>query len=76
MPFITTPERVGERRAALKAVATALRSRFGDEGLALLPEIKALYDADKYLALLEVILRAASLEEVRRACAEAAAPAP
>jgi hypothetical protein len=52
-----------------------LRTKFGDEGTALIPTIHELDDAEKYLALNPVIINATTLEEVRRACAKLAAPA-
>jgi hypothetical protein len=39
-----------------------------------MPEISALNDADKFLALIRVIAKATTLDEVRRACVAAAAP--
>jgi hypothetical protein len=75
MPFVTTPERFGIRKGMLLAIETLLRAKFGDEGVQLLPAISDLKNADKYLAMLDVIFKAATLEEIRRACAAAAAPA-
>jgi hypothetical protein len=74
MPFITTPERVGIRKGMLLMIEGALRAKFGEEGVRLVPEIEALYDADKYLAVMQTIATATTLEEVRSACAKAAAP--
>ncbi len=74
MPFISTPERVGERAGMLMIIETILRCRFGDEGLTLLKEIHDLYDADKYLAIAEVLAKTTTLDEVRRALADVAAP--
>ncbi len=74
MPFVTTPERFGIRKGMLLTIEDALRVKFGEEGLQLLPAISDLKNADKYLAMHNSILKAATLEEVRRACATAAAP--
>jgi hypothetical protein len=74
MPFVTTPERFGFEKGLLRAIETLLRMTFGDEGVQLLPEIRALDDPEKYLAVLQRIPKAASVEEVRRACAAAATP--
>jgi hypothetical protein len=52
-----------------------LRKKFGEEAMGLMPAIKELNDAEKYVALMQTILDATNLDEVRRACAEAAAPA-
>jgi hypothetical protein len=76
MPFITTPERIGIKKGILQAIETALRVRFGEGSLRLMPQIQGLDYAEQMTALLETILKADSLEEVRRACAELAAPAP
>jgi hypothetical protein len=74
MPFVSTPERYGIRKGILLAIEDLLRAKFGAEGIQLLPEISALGDADNYLALHRLIFRAATLDEVRRACVAAAAP--
>ncbi len=74
MPFVTTPERLGIKKGILLSIETLLRTSFGEEGAQLVPEIRALGDTDKYLALLQCIPKAASVEEVRRARAQAAAP--
>jgi len=71
MPYVTTWERDG----MLKLIESQLRAKFGDEGVALLPDIEAMYDAEKYNALGQSIATATSLDEVRRTCAELSAPA-
>ncbi len=76
MPFITLPERIGIKRGMLRAIEIILRARFGEEGLKLMPEIVALDDPEKYSATTEMLGTATTLEEVRAACAKAAAPAP
>src|SRR5262249_53357814 len=72
MPFVTGFERDG----MLKLIEDSLRTKFGDEGAKLLPDISAMDDAEKYKAVNRAILHATTLDEVRRACAEAAGPAP
>jgi hypothetical protein len=74
MPFVTTPERFGIRKGMLLMLEKLLRSRFGEEGVQLLPAISDLENADKILAMHDAILKAATLEDIRRACAAAAAP--
>jgi hypothetical protein len=76
VPFITTPERMGIRAGLMQAIEDALRIKFGEEGVRLVPEITALEDAEKYRSVNRAILKATTLDEVRRACAEAAAPPP
>jgi hypothetical protein len=71
MPYVTSIERDGMR----KMIQDALRTKFGEEALELMPVILDLDDAEKYLVLNRAIWTAATLDEVRRACAKLAAPA-
>jgi hypothetical protein len=68
MPYVTSWERSGMRRV----IEETLQTRFGAEGVKLMPTIAELDDAEKYLALQRVIISAATLDEVRRACTKAA----
>jgi hypothetical protein len=70
MPFVTG----FERRGILKALDNALRTRFGEEGGQLTPVVAELDDAEKYLALHEAIITAATLDEVRQAIVKAQTP--
>jgi hypothetical protein len=70
VPYVTSFERVG----MVRMIETALRTKFGEAALDLMPAIVELNDADKYEALLKTIIRAETLAEVRRACARAASP--
>ena len=70
MPFVTG----FELRGMLRMLEGSLRRKFGEEGVQLMPAIRELRDADKYDALAAVIDTASSLDEVKRAVAEAAAP--
>src|SRR5437879_5680691 len=74
MPFVTTPERVGIKKGMLQMIEDSLQAKFGEKGAKLMPEIRELQDTDKYRALNQIVVNAASLEEVRRACAAAATP--
>jgi hypothetical protein len=74
MPFITTPERLGRRMGMLELIENQLRSKFGEEGTKLMPGLDEVYDADKLLAVGVAVGRATTLDEVRRAFAEAASP--
>jgi hypothetical protein len=74
MPFLTTPERIAMWDTMQLWIEDALRLKFGEEGLRLMPEIKVIDDADKYRAIHQSIVTATSLDEVRRVCAEVAAP--
>ena len=70
MPYVTGIERLG----MLRVMEDQLRAKFEEEGARLMPMIRELNDAEKYLTLNRVIMTATSLDEVRRAYAKAAAP--
>jgi hypothetical protein len=70
MPYVTTVERIGMRRM----LERTLQTKFGEEGAALMPAITELNDADKFLLLQETIVKAATVDEIRRACAELGKP--
>jgi hypothetical protein len=70
MPYVTTYERSG----MLRVIESQLRTKFGEEGAALMPAIRALDDAEKYESVGNTVVAATTLEEVRQAVAEAAAP--
>ena len=72
MPFVNTIE----RRGMLRLIEDSLRTKFGEEGIEVMPAIRELNDAEKYFALNRTILAAETLDEVRRACAKASAPTP
>jgi len=72
MPYVTTFERAG----MLRMIERFLRTKFGEQGAALVPILQQINDAEKYLAIHDVIDQAGSLDEVRQACAKAAAPPP
>lgn len=66
MPFISTPERVGEQRGLRKAIEAVLRIRFAPDGIKLMSEINGIYEEEKLLAILEALQTAAAADEVRR----------
>ncbi len=74
MPFITTPERMGIKKGQLRSIESILRGKFGDNGLLLMEEVRLLNDTEKYDAFVQAVATAESLEDVRKAIAEAAAP--
>jgi hypothetical protein len=70
MPYVTSIERSGMR----KTIEVVLRTRFGKEAEELMDAILELNDAEKYMALTETIVKATTLDEVRRAVAKASRP--
>jgi hypothetical protein len=72
MPYVTSFEREG----MFKLIKAGLRAKFGDEVAELLEAIHDLNDAEKYEALMQVIVTATTLDEVRRACVAAGAAVP
>jgi hypothetical protein len=66
MPFITTPERVGLRRGLREGIQLGLESRFGTEGVKLMPAIENIHNDDQLRAILKALNSAMNLEEVRR----------
>ncbi len=67
MPYVTSFGRL----AMLDAIEEFLRARFGEEGVKLMPAISAMNDAEKYKAVIRAIATATTVDEVRRACADA-----
>jgi hypothetical protein len=65
MPFVSTPERVGEQRGLRKGIEAVLRIRFGPEGLKLMPEIEEVYGEDRLRAVLNALETAGRPEDVR-----------
>ena len=68
MPFVTSYERSLQWKSLRLGIETALRIRFGEEGVKLMPEIQAIYDAEQLEAILKTCETPASPEEVRRLC--------
>ncbi len=78
MPFITTPERIGREegraegraeglsKGLINGIEVVLELKFGEVGLRLLPEIRAIADEAKLEAILGAIRTAASPEDLRR----------
>ena len=71
MPYITTAERIGraEGRAEglVEGIDAMLDMKFGQAGLALMPEIQTIDDIATLERLLQVIKSATTLDEVRAA---------
>ncbi|HKI33998.1 MAG TPA: hypothetical protein VKA46_19250 [Gemmataceae bacterium] len=72
MPYVTTLERL----TMLKMIERGLRTKFGEEGAALIPAIEDMFDAEKYMAILDALVQAKDADEVRQVCAKLAAPPP
>lgn len=68
MPYVSSFEQLAYEKAFLGTLGKMLKTKFGDEGLKLIPELREL----DYLKLEEVIVAAGiaqTLDEVRRAYA-------
>ena len=78
MPFITTPERIGREEGRTegrteglaeglaKGIEVALELKFGEAGLRLMPEIRAIANEAKLEAILHAVRTAASPDDLRR----------
>ena len=78
MPFMTTPERIGREeglteglakgrtKGLTKGIEVALELKFGEAGLRLMPEIRAIEDEAKLEAVLRALRTAAGPEDLRR----------
>ena len=66
MPFITTPERLAMCRGMCKSIQTVLGTRFGAEGLKLMPKINEICDEDDLQAIQLALITAVEVEEIRR----------
>ena len=49
-----------------KSIQTVLKTRFGSEGLGLMPEIEKIYDEDQLQAIRIALVTAVDLAEIRR----------
>jgi hypothetical protein len=70
MPYVTTWERNGMR----KMLEDAMRTKFGEEAVELMRPISERNDAETYLALNRRLIKAKTLDDIRRACAKVMAP--
>jgi hypothetical protein len=72
VPYITSVERhgieKGKREGLLEGITICLKLRFGAEGVALLPTIRAVTDVDRLQAILKAMETAADFEELRQLC--------
>ena len=66
MPFLTTPERLGLKKGLLEGIEVCLDLKFGEEGLSLMPELRALHDHEVLETVLDAIKAAATPEDLRR----------
>jgi hypothetical protein len=74
MPFLTTPERIAMQDNMWMMIEDALRAKFEDAGVALMPEVKNVYDLQQLRALHIAVVKAANLDEVRQALPPPATP--
>jgi hypothetical protein len=68
MPYVTSIERLARCDGIREGIESVLRIRFGENGLTLMPEVRAIYEEDTLRAILKAIETAATLDEVRRLC--------
>jgi hypothetical protein len=66
MPYVMSIEGVGRQAGLREGIETALKIRFGEAGLQLMPEIRTIYDEDQLRAVLKALETATSPKEVRR----------
>ncbi len=66
MPFVTIAERVGMEKGLLEGIEVLLKVRFGEEGLRILPEIRALQDHEVLRSVLRALETADSPDDLRR----------
>jgi hypothetical protein len=66
MPFVTSIERVALQKGIRMGIKSLLKSKFGEAGLNLMPEINVIYDEKKLEEILNGLETATSLDEVRR----------
>jgi hypothetical protein len=70
MSFMTTPERIGREEGLTnnlaKGIEVAVELEFGEAGLRLMPEVRAIEDEAKLAAVLRAIRTAAGPEDLQR----------
>lgn len=66
MPYIPLPEQIGMEKGLLEGIEALLDVKFGEEGLKLLPEIRAFDDFEVFRSVLQAIKTANRPEEVRQ----------
>jgi len=66
MPYVTSIERVAERRGMRAGIASLLRKSFGEVGLVLMPEIEEIHDGEKLREILKALETTVTLDELRR----------
>jgi len=65
-PYVSTPEIHGLSLGLSEGIEVSLKLKFGEPGLQLMPEIRALRDYEKLQTILHAIEAAASPEDLRR----------
>jgi hypothetical protein len=65
MPFMTTPEWYYLCQGLRRGIEAILRERFGEEGLKLMLEIRAVHEEDKLESILKALGTGATLDETR-----------
>ena len=75
MPFIDIAERVGMQKGLLAGIEVSLKVKLGEEGLEVIPELRALWDHELLQAVLHAIPEVATVDELRRVCPVGVGPA-
>jgi len=74
--FVPYVEAVGQIKGRLEGLEVALDLKFGESGLALMPELRKIIDAPRLGAILQCTRKAASVEEVRAFIVQTDRPPP
>ncbi|HKI31331.1 MAG TPA: hypothetical protein VKA46_05655 [Gemmataceae bacterium] len=66
MPFVSTPQWYGRKEGLVEGIKTSLDIKFGDAGLALMPEIERIEEPEQLQVVLRAIKEASSPDDLRR----------
>ena len=66
MPYVTSWERLGERRGLRESIVLALLEKFGEPARTLVPRLEAIVNADQLRAIFLACLKAESLDELSK----------
>ena len=66
MPFVSTPEWFGHRKGLQEGIRTSLDIKFGEAGLALMPEIERIDEPEQLQIVLRAIKDARTPDDLRK----------